>query len=191
MAKINLLPWREELRKKKKRAFLIALGISAGFAVLVLGLAHSYVDSLKFYQEQRNQFLQKEITLMDAKITAISGIEERKRKLLSKIDLIQKLQKSRPEIVHLFDELPRITPDGIYLTKFSQTGENLLFEGNSQSNARVSAFMRGIEASHWLQMPLLDIVKSSDKKNSDDSSIFTLRAKQGNGNANTSNEVKK
>jgi len=127
---------------------------------------------------------------MDAKITAISGIEEKKRKLLSKIDLIQKLQKSRPEIVHLFDELSRITPDGIYLTKFSQTGENLLFEGYSQSNARVSAFMRGIESSHWLQTPMLDIVKLSDKKSSDDSSVFTLRAKQGNGNAKTDNGAK-
>jgi len=190
MAKINLLPWREELRKKKKKDFLNTIALSALVAVVILALIHTYIEGLKSYQEQRNKLLQNEIALLDQKIVAINSIEEKKRKLLAKIDLIQKLQESRPEIVHLFDEIPKVTPDGVYLKKFTQVGEDLTFEGKSQSNARVSAFMRGIEASKWLQMPKLDVIKSADKNNKnnvEESSDFTLRAKQGNSNSQAGN----
>jgi len=190
MAKINLLPWREELRKKKKKDFLNTIALSALVAVVILALIHTYIEGLKSYQEQRNKLLQNEIALLDQKIVAINSIEEKKRKLLAKIDLIQKLQESRPEIVHLFDEIPKVTPDGVYLKKFTQVGEDLTFEGKSQSNARVSAFMRAIEASQWLQMPKLDVIKSADKNNKnnvEESSDFTLRAKQGNSNSQAGN----
>ncbi|MDP2903864.1 MAG: PilN domain-containing protein [Methylovulum sp.] len=187
MAKINLLPWRDELRKKKKKDFLNALAFSALVAIVILALIHAYIDGLKSYQEQRNKLLQNEIAILDKKIVSIDSIEEKKRKLLAKIDLIQKLQGSRPEIVHLFDEIPKVTPDGVYLKKFSQIGSDLTFEGKSQSNARVSAFMRAIEASRWLQMPTLDVIKSSDKTNVDESSDFILRAKQGSKNSQTAN----
>ncbi|MDO9106279.1 MAG: PilN domain-containing protein [Methylovulum sp.] len=183
MAKINLLPWREELRKKKKKDFLNAMALSALVAVIIIALIHVYIGGLKSYQEQRNKLLQTEIALLDKKIVAINDIEEKKRKLLAKIDLIQKLQESRPGIVHLFDEIPKVTPDGVYLKKFTQIGDDLIFEGKSQSNARVSAFMRAIEASQWLQMPMLDVIKTPDKSNIDESSDFTLRAKQGNKNS--------
>ncbi len=187
MAKINLLPWRDELRKKKKKNFINALALAALAAIVVIALVHTYIDGLKSYQEQRNKLLQTEIAVLDKRITTIDSIEEKKRKLLAKIDLIQKLQESRPEIVHLFDEIPKITPDGVYLKKFTQLNDSLVFEGKSQSNARVSAFMRAIEASQWLQMPVLDVIKSSDKANADESSDFTLRAKQGNKNSQTAN----
>ena len=192
MAKINLLPWREELRKKKQKAFLnaIVLSILAGF--IILGLVHTKIEGLKAYQEQRNQILQNEIALLDKKIVAIKDIEEKKSKLLAKIDLIQKLQESRPEIVHLFDEIAKTTPDGIYLTKFTQTGSELIFEGKSQSNARISAFMRAIESSTWLQTPTLNVIQSPDKQTPDKTDIeqlsdFTLHAKQGKRNAETGN----
>ncbi len=123
---------------------------------LAFGGVHLYINGLKEYQEQRNQILQNEIALLDKKIIDIRSIEEKKSKLLAKIDLIQKLQESRPEIVHLFDEIPKTTPDGVFLTKFTQTGADLIFEGKSQSNARISAFMRAIEASPWLQTPTLE-----------------------------------
>ena len=187
MAKINLLPWRDELRKKKKKYFINALALAALAAIVVIALAHTYIDGLKSYQEQRNKLLQTEIAVLDKRITTIDSIEEKKRKLLAKIDLIQKLQESRPEIVHLFDEIPKITPDGVYLKKFTQLNDSLVFEGKSQSNARVSAFMRAIEASQWLQMPVLDVIKSSDKANADESSDFTLRAKQGGRHSQTAN----
>ncbi|MGZ8190383.1 MAG: PilN domain-containing protein [Methylococcaceae bacterium] len=179
MAKINLLPWREELRKQKKQDFLIAVGLSVGVAFLIILLVHMYIDGLTAYQEQRNKILQDEIAFFDKKILAIKGIEEKKSKLLAKINLIQQLQESRPQIVHLFDEIPKNTPDGVFLTKFTQKGNDLMFEGKSQSNARVSAFMRAIEASHWLHKPSLNVIKLPEKDNPEQLSDFTLSAKQG------------
>jgi type IV pilus assembly protein PilN len=179
MAKINLLPWREELRQQKKKEFLSLLGLAALTTVLLLGLVHMYISGLKEHQEQRNKMLQDEIALLDTKIVEVKTIGERKSQLLSKIDLVQRLQESRPEIVHLFDELPRTTPDGVYLTKFEQKGAGLAFDGKTQSNARVSAFMRAVDASQWLQTPKLDVIKSADKTNVEQSSDFTMRATLG------------
>ncbi len=190
MAKINLLPWREELRKQKQKDFLNSMALSVLVGIIILSLVHTYIGGLKAYQEQRNQILQNEIALLDKKIVDIKNIEEKKRKLLAKIDLIQKLQESRPEIVHLFDEIPKTTPDGVFLTKLTQTGSELIFEGKSQSNARISAFMRAIEASPWLQTPTLNVIQSpvkqsSDKVETEQLSDFTLHAKQGKQNAET------
>ncbi|MGZ5221188.1 MAG: PilN domain-containing protein [Chitinophagaceae bacterium] len=179
MAKINLLPWREELRKQKKQDFLIAIGLSAGVGFIVIILVHLYIDGLTAYQEQRNRIIQDEIAYFDKKILAIKDIEEKKSKLLAKINLIQQLQESRPQVVHLFDEIPKNTPDGVFLTKFTQKENDLIFEGKSQSNARVSAFMRAIEASHWLHKPTLNVIKLPEKDNPEQLSDFTLSAKQG------------
>lgn len=187
MAKINLLPWREELRKQKKQNFLAALGLSALVTLVLIGLIHAYINGQQEYQEHRNKMLQDEIALLDIKIVEIRLIEDKKRKLLAKIDLIQKLQESRPEIVHLFDEIPKSTPDGVFLTKITQTGADLTFEGKSQSNARVSAFMRAIEASPWLDLPTLSIIQSPEKTDPDELSDFTLRAKQGRDNPESEN----
>ena len=183
MARINLLPWREELRKQKKQEFLEVIGLSVLVTFIILGVVHTYIEGLKSYQEQRNQMLQNEIVLLDKKIVEIRSIEEKKSKLLSKIELIQKLQESRPEIVHLFDEIPKTTPDGVFLAKFTQTGTELMFEGKSQSNARVSAFMRAIDASLWLHTPTLNVIQVPEKTDSEQLSDFTLHAKLGKKNA--------
>ncbi len=190
MTKINLLPWREELLKRKQKNFLNAIALSALVGIIIMGLLHAYIAGLNTYQEQRNQLLLSEIGLLDKKIVDIKNIEEKKHKLLAKIDLIQKLQESRPEIVHLFDEISKTTPDGVFLTKFTQTGSELIFEGLSQSNARVSAFMRAIEASPWLQTPELTVIKSPDKPSTDKTdteqlSDFTLHATQEKPSAKT------
>ncbi|MBK8817207.1 MAG: PilN domain-containing protein [Methylococcaceae bacterium] len=179
MAKINLLPWREELRQRKKKEFLSLLGLGALVSVLIIGLVHLYIDGLKDYQNQRNKVLQDEIVELDKKIVEVKTIGEKKSKLLAKIDLVQRLQESRPEIVHLFDEIPKTTPDGVFLTKFTQLGPNLVFEGKTQSNARVSAFMRAVEASPWLKSPKLDVIKSPTKTDVEQNSDFTLRAMLG------------
>jgi len=136
--------------------------------------------------------LQNEIALLEKKIVDIKDIEEKKRKLLAKIDLIQELQESRPEIVHLFDEIPKATPDGVFLTKFTQTGSELIFEGKSQSNARISALMRAIDGSPWLQTPTLNVIQSPNKQSPDKTdteqlSDFTLHASQGKQNAEIGN----
>lgn len=182
MAKINLLPWREELRAQKKQDFINAIGVAVLFTAIIFAGVHMYIEGLKAYQEQRNKIIQDEIALLDKKIEQIKTIEEQKSKLLTKIELIQKLQESRPEIVHLFDELPKVTPDGVFLSKFIQLGAELTFEGKSQSNARVSAFMRAIEASSWLKAPTLNVIQSTSKVTPEKLSDFTLHAKQGNQN---------
>lgn len=179
MAKINLLPWREELRQQKKKDFLNLLGLAALMTVIVMGLVHMYIEGLKEHQGERNKMLESEIAILDTKIVEVKTIGERKSKLLAKIDLVQKLQESRPEIVHLFDEIPRTAPDGVYLTKFAQLGADLTFDGKSQSNARVSAFMRAVDASSWLHTPKLGVIISPDKTNVEQNSDFTLLAKLG------------
>lgn len=194
MAKINLLPWREELRKQKQKDFVYSIVLSVLVGFIIVGSIHTYMKGLKTYQEKRNQKLQNEIVLLDKKIIEIKDIEDKKKKLLAKIDLIHKLQESRPEIVHLFDEIPKTTPDGIFLTKFSQNGPDLIFEGKSQSNARISAFMRAIEASPWLQTPTLNVIQSQTKQSNDKTeadteklSDFTLHAQQGKQNVEPEN----
>jgi type IV pilus assembly protein PilN len=182
MARINLLPWREELRKQKQKDFVAAMGI---FVLVTMGLlvaVHLYIEGVKEYQTKRNQLLEDEIKQLDVQIARIHDIEETKKKLLAKIDVIQKLQESRPEIVHLFDEIPKTAPDGVHLTKLMQTGAALTFTGKTQSNARVSAFMRAIEASKWINSPKVVVIQSPDKKEPEQISDFTLTANQGNKN---------
>ena len=180
MARINLLPWREELRKQKKKDFLTVMGLSALLTLVIFGFVHTHIQGLQEYQEARNKILEDEIVRLDQKLGEIKNIEDTKNKLLAKIDLIQKLQESRPEVVHLLDEIPRNTPDGVFLTKFVQTGQALVFEGKSQSNARVSAFMRAIDASSWLTTPMLDEIKAEDAKSTQ--SNFKLKATLGKQN---------
>ena len=114
MVKINLLPWREELRQQKQRDFLIAIGLGIGLTLAIMAAVHMHIEGLKDYQNARNQLLQTEITAVDQKIAEIKEIEDKKNKLLVKIQLIQNLQESRPQIVHLFDELARSTPEGVF-----------------------------------------------------------------------------
>ena len=178
MARINLLPWREELRKQKKKDFLTSMGVLAVTTLVAFVFVHIHIQKMQEYQEQRNQLLNTEIATLDIKLGEIKNIEETKNKLLAKIGLIHKLQLSRPEVVHLLDEIPRRTPEGVYLTKFNQTEAALVFEGKSQSNSRVSAFMRAIDASDWLYAPVLDEIKAEDAKSTQ--SNFKLRASLGN-----------
>ncbi|WP_305909235.1 PilN domain-containing protein [Methylomarinum sp. Ch1-1] len=177
MARINLLPWREELRKQKQQDFLTGIGIAVVITCLILAGVYMYIEGLKEYQQHRNQMLKNEISIVNRKIKEIKDIEEKKNQLLTKIDVIQKLQESRPEIVHLFDELAKVTPDGVHLKKFVQSGSSLTLTGMAQSNARVSAYMRAIEASPWLMNPKLSVIKRQGQKGSPND--FTMMAQQG------------
>ena len=185
MAKINLLPWRDELRKKRKRDFFSAMGLAALLTAAGFGVVHWHIEGLKAYHERRNKLIEDEIAVLEKRIVEIRTIEEKKSKLLSKIDLIHRLQESRPEIVHLFDEIPKATPDGVFLTKFSQVGSSLVFEGKSQSNARVSAFMRAIDASPWLDAPKLDVIQVPNADSGEQYSDFILHANLGQTANNT------
>jgi type IV pilus assembly protein PilN len=183
MVRINLLPWREELRQQRQRDFLTAIGLSVALVLSLMAAIHMHIEGLKDHQNARNQLLQTEIAAVDKKITEIKEIEDKKNKLLVKIELIQNLQESRPQIVHLFDELAKRTPEGVFLTQFKQIGKELTMDGKAQSNARVSTFMREIENSDWLSSPKLSIIKGMDKdegakqQGSGQLSEFTLLAK--------------
>lgn len=163
MPRINLLPWREELRQKRKKDFMLAmLG-----AVLLGGLlTYGYkltVEAQISNQNARNALLRSEIASLNKQIKQISGLEAQKERLLARMKIIDQLQRSRPEVVHLFDELVKTLPDGVYLTDVSQKGARITLKGAAQSSTRVSALMRNIEASKWLKNPGLDVIKTNDK----------------------------
>lgn len=178
MARINLLPWRDELRAKQQQDFVASIGAAILATCLLLLLVYMYIEGMKEYQTSRNQLLKNEIAVLDKKINEIKDIELKKNKLLTKIEVIQKLQESRPEIVHLFDELAKSTPEGVFLTKFVQVDTSLTMDGKAESNARVSAFMRAIESSPWLNSPNLSVIKGQGKNN-DEMNEFSLQAKLG------------
>lgn len=177
MAHINLLPWREELRKQKQQQFAV---ITAGTAILgglLVLLVHMQMDRLIDSQNQRNQFLDSEIAALDKKIARIKDLEKTKTALLARMDIIQQLQHSRPQSVHLMDQMVYTLPDGVYLNKISQQGNALTLSGIAQSNARVSAYMRNIDGSDWMGQPKLDVIETKDGDNRR-TAEFVLRASQ-------------
>ena len=146
-------------------------------AVLALAV-HIQAERMIDGQQGRNQFLQKEIAALDVKIKKIQDLETTKAKLLTRMGIIQQLQESRPEVVHLFDELVATVPDGVYLTRVEQTGRSVIVEGQAQSNARVSSLMRNIEASSWLSSPTLLLIENKDQTGTG-LSRFRMRFDQG------------
>ncbi len=162
MSRINLLPWRETLRKERRQRFFTIMGVVAFSTVLVVAAIHLYINGLIEAQNRRNNFLKSEIAQVEKKIEAIRELEKEKQKLLARMEIIQQLQTQRPEIVHIFDELPRRLPKGIYLTGVEQQDRHLLISGVAQSNARISAFMRRLDASPWFASPHLEVIESVD-----------------------------
>ena len=159
MAKINLLPWREERRKELLNEFVIMLGLVALFAGLTVGVVHFYHSQLIERQNTRIGYIDKRIKEVDKKITEIKELEKQKESLLSRMRAIESLQRDRPLIVHLFDELVSSVPDGMSVNDLKQEGPKITITGEAQSNARVSSFMRKIEQSEWLKNPKLKIIK--------------------------------
>ena len=175
MPRINLLPWREQERKVRRREFMIASGGALVAAALVaLGgklMYSSWIDT----QMANNNYLKKEIGKLDEQITDILDLENRKQRLVARMEIIEKLQHSRPEVVHLFDEIVKTVPDGVYLTDVKQTGKRLEIHGVAQSSTRVSTFMRSIDSSQWMTNPVLEVVETAQNSPTGGSS-FTLFA---------------
>jgi type IV pilus assembly protein PilN len=163
MAHINLLPWRDELRKEQTRHFVSLLGISALFTAALILLVQVNIIKMINHQEFRNKLLESEIAKLETQLNEIKGLEDTKTKLLSRMEIIQSLQQKRPQIVHVFDEIVRTVPEGIYLTAIKQTGDSFEFTGVTESNGRVSAYMRNIEASPWMKNPKLKVIESKRK----------------------------
>jgi len=176
MPRINLLPWREGQRKERKLAFLVALGVAALAAGVASFAAYLLYGSMIESQQHRNQQLRVEIKTLDKQIEEINNLEVAKQKFIARMEIIEKLQRSRPEIVHVFDEIVRTLPEGVYLTGVKQTDKRLKFDGVAQSSTRVSSFMRNLDGSQWLRNPELEVVQTT--KASGPGSSFTLTADQ-------------
>lgn len=174
MPRINLLPWREAERKERKLQFAVALGVAALGSVLTAAAAYVMLGSMIQAQVRRNDELRTEIKAVDKQIEEINNLESAKQKFIARMKIIEQLQRSRPEIVHVFDEIVRTLPDGVYLTSVHQNAAKLKFEGVAQSSTRVSSFMRNIDGSDWLKNPELEVVQTA--KNSAPGSSFTLTA---------------
>ena len=160
MAKINLLPWRAERRQQRQKQFYTLLGVVAVAAVLAVFGVKMYYDSLIEAQQARNTYLQNEIKLVDAKIKEIDELDRKRADLLQRKQVIEELQASRSLMVHLFDELVRTIPEGVRLSSIKQAVTVLTLEGLTQSNARVSSYIRALENSGWMARPDLSIIEA-------------------------------
>ena len=175
MAKINLLPWRAEQRRERARQFYSTLVLSMILAAMVMGVVHFTYAGIIEEQNQRNAYLDSEIKVLDKEIEEIEALERQRADLEQRMNIIQELQQSRPLNVHLFDDLPRLLPEGIFLTEIVRKDNKLTVRGKTESSPRVAAFMRNIESSQWIGSPDLDVI-SADRKSATPSSDFLLYA---------------
>lgn len=174
---INLLPWREMRRKEQDRQ-LLSIGVGAWILMgLIIFYAHLHVTGLIENQQKRNEFLDKEIKKVEEEIKEIRELQAARSALLARMRVIQQLQQDRTQVVHLFDDLVRKLPEGVYFTTLKQAGQTITLTGIAQSNARVSALMRNLDGSDWFANPDLDVINVKPK-GSDRVSEFTLRVNQ-------------
>jgi type IV pilus assembly protein PilN len=182
MTRINLLPWRAERRKQRQKDSMVMLAMSAVAAVVLSFLIITYYNGQISGQAERNAFLTAQIAELDKQIVLIEELDKKKAKLLARKEVIEVLQANRSQMVHLFDSLVRTIPDGVVLTSIKQDGETLTLEGRSQSNARVSTYLRSLEGSGWMSRPELAIIEATGN----DKGLpyaFTLQVKLANPNA--------
>lgn len=165
MARINLLPWREERRRERTRRFGIAMVVGVIVSAAAIAAVHLIYQDRIDAQNARNAYLEQQIAILDDKIKKIQGLERERQQLIDRMRAIETLQTSRPVVVRLFDEIVTALPDGVSITEISQSNTEWTFKGIAESNARVSNFMRNIEASPAFKEPRLDIIetKGGDK----------------------------
>lgn len=155
MIRINLLPHRAEKRRAKQIQFIILAAFSFALGALVVGFVYVAISTQISYQERRNSFLNQEIAVLDKQIEEIKKLSEQTQSLLSRKTVVENLQSTRSDVVHLLDQMLRILPEGVYLKTLKQSGNKISIVGYAQSNARVSTLMRAIEDSPWLDSPAL------------------------------------
>jgi type IV pilus assembly protein PilN len=175
MARINLLPWREERRKARQTQFNILTGIVAAAGAVTVGMIYLAMGTAISIQNDRNNFLTQQIGLEDKQIEKIKGLQDTKQALLARMQIIQQLQQSRPIVVHLFDQLVKTLPPGVYLTGVTENGDQLQLEGTAESSARISTYLRNIDASPWLGDPNLQVVSKDPSKSG--AQHFSITAK--------------
>lgn len=178
MPKINLLPWREELRKERQRNFLVAVAGAIVAGLGIIGATNLVYGGRISHQQDRNALLDSEIKVLEESIKEIDGIERQKARLLARMEVIEELQQSRPEVVHLFDELTRTIPDGVHLQSVTQRGREIRVAGVAQSSTRVSSYMRNIDGSEWVGTPDLEKIQTIDRGQRRERFSFELNARQ-------------
>ena len=178
MARINLLPWREQLREERKQRFLVTLAGVLIVAAGVVFLGDQYLSGAIEQQNARNEFVRKEIAVLDARIKEISELKTRRQQLLERMKIIQDLQSNRPITGRVFDQLVRTLPDGVYFTGLNMTGSTVAIVGAAESNNRVSSLMRNLDGSDWLAAPNLTEVKADIPGEMGQSNIFQLSVQQ-------------
>lgn len=161
MATINLLPWREDLRVELRKEFFIITGVVAGFAVAIIFAWQMLLNNAIEEQKGRNAFLEKRIAELNQQVREIAELRKKKAELVARMDVIQSLQGNRPEIVHIFDQIVRTIPDGVFYNELVRNGNNLVIKGTAESNNRVSSLMRQLDASEWFANPNLTGVKAN------------------------------
>lgn len=178
MARINLLPWREQLREERKQRFVAGMGVALLVAGGLVFLAGQYFSAAIEQQNARNEFIKKEIAVLDARIKEIKDLKERREQLLERMKIIQDLQGNRPIIGHIFDQLVRTLPDGVFFTDLNRKGDLISIVGSAESNNRVSSLMRNLDASDWLKAPNLTEVKAITAGKVDQANVFRLTVMQ-------------
>jgi type IV pilus assembly protein PilN len=176
MPSINLLPWRQELRQRRRKEFLAGIVAAVVLAGIITLIANFAVSSMIDAQNRRNDLLKAEIAELDKAIEQILVLEDQKARMISRMEVIDRLQASRPQVVKLFDQIVSTLPEGVYLTSVKQSGKKLTFDGVAQSSTRVSAFMRNIDASESLAEPELKVIQTG--ANAGPGAQFTLFASQ-------------
>ncbi|HXM83300.1 MAG TPA: PilN domain-containing protein [Burkholderiales bacterium] len=161
-ARINLLPHREERRKRARQHFFVLAGGTALLGILIVIAMHGFYAAKIEIQAERNKFLKSEIAKLDKEIAEINKLKDEIQALLARKQVIETLQADRAQTVHLLEQLVRQTPEGVYLKSITQRGMRVNLLGYAQSNARVSTLMRNIEASPWLERPELVEVKANN-----------------------------
>jgi type IV pilus assembly protein PilN len=164
MAKINLLPWRQELKKQRQQEFAVINAAVALTAAAIIMFFHILLSSQLSDQEERKAYIQSEIATLDNQIKQIDELQTRKDELLARMKVIQDLQGRRPVVVRVFDELARSVPNKIYLSLIKRDGDRFTIEGYAESNTQVSSFLRNLNASTWFKNPVLATVTAEDQK---------------------------
>lgn len=159
--RINLLPHREERRKRGRQHFAVLGGLTAALGLAIVGAGYLYIGGLISTQDERNAFLKSEIAKLDKEIAEIKKLKDEIGALLARKQIIETLQADRAQTVHLLDQMVRQMPEGVYLSSLTQRGLGVSVKGYAQSNARVSTLLRNIESSPWLADPKLVEIKAS------------------------------
>ncbi len=175
MTDINLIPWRSLEREQRRQDFYILIGLSVVLAILIAIFLNFFALSFVDHQKNRNRQLQDEIVLLDAQIRKINGLKALKDNLIARMKIIQRLQANRILTVHLFDEIIKVLPDGVYLTDIKKAGDVITLMGYSESNTNVSLLMRNIQQNPWIQVPNLTEIKKNKNTAGAVNNEFNLR----------------